>query len=56
MKRGIFVVFEGVDKVGKSTQTNMLIEYIKNDLKEKVQKFAFPGVSIFIYYYFSRSY
>ena len=36
-KRGILIVFEGIDRCGKSTQTNLLKEYfIKEGLQTKL--------------------
>jgi thymidylate kinase len=32
IKRGLFIVFEGLDRSGKSTQSQMLTKYIKDEL------------------------
>eukprot|EP00924_Labyrinthula_sp_SR-Ha-C_P005101 snap_masked-scaffold_1-processed-gene-21.32-mRNA-1 protein AED:0.31 eAED:0.31 QI:0/-1/0/1/-1/1/1/0/210 len=41
MKRGAFIVFEGLDRVGKTTQTQMLVENLtKAEMKAKL--FRFP--------------
>lgn len=42
-KRGLLIVFEGMDRVGKSTQCQLLAEYFKNVRKENVEKINFPG-------------
>lgn len=41
--RGIFVVFEGLDKSGKSTQVNILYNTLKNE-NINVEKISFPGI------------
>lgn len=42
-KRGAFIVFEGLDRSGKSTQTNLLLNYLK--LKNiKAVQMRFPGI------------
>ncbi len=41
--RGLLIVFEGVDRVGKSTQVDMLNQYFINELKQECQKISFPG-------------
>lgn len=40
--KGLFVVFEGLDRSGKSTQSAKLYEYFKNDLKLPSRKLNFP--------------
>lgn len=42
-KRGLLIVFEGMDRVGKSTQCELLVEYFKKVRNEKVEKINFPG-------------
>lgn len=42
-KRGLLIVFEGMDRVGKSTQCELLAEYFKNIRKENVERINFPG-------------
>lgn len=46
-KRGAFIVFEGLDRSGKSTQTNLLLNYLKLKNIKSVQM-RFPGIS-FLY-------
>jgi len=43
IKRGLLIVFEGLDRVGKSTQCELLSEYFKNNRKENVERINFPG-------------
>ena len=42
LKRGAFLVFEGVDRCGKTTQTKLLVEKLKQDGR-KVELMRFPG-------------
>ena len=42
LKRGAFLVFEGVDRCGKTTQTKLLVEKLKQNGK-KVELMRFPG-------------
>lgn len=42
-KRGLLIVFEGVDRIGKSTQIKMLNEYFTNVKQQGCKEFAFPG-------------
>lgn len=48
MRRGLLIVFEGVDKAGKTTQAKLLHEYFTNVRKEKVDAMAFPSYLILI--------
>jgi dTMP kinase len=41
-KRGAFIVIEGLDRSGKSTQTSLLHDRLK-DAGESVQLLKFPG-------------
>lgn len=41
--RGLFIVFEGVDRAGKSTQCEMLKNYFLDNKKQEVEKIGFPG-------------
>eukprot|EP00938_MAST-03A_sp_MAST-3A-sp1_P002357 g2357.t1 len=41
LKRGAFLVFEGVDRCGKTTQTKLLVEKLKQDGR-KVELMRFP--------------
>lgn len=43
MKRGLFVAFEGLEGVGKSTQASMLAHRIESELKRKVVLTREPG-------------
>jgi thymidylate kinase len=43
-KRGLFIVLEGVDRVGKSTQLKMLKNYFENVRNEKCEEMAFPSI------------
>lgn len=47
-KRGLFIVLEGVDRIGKSTQVNKLKDYFLNNLKEQCETIAFPGNLIYL--------
>lgn len=41
--RGAFILFEGCDKAGKSTQAKKLFEYLKNN-GHSVELWKFPGM------------
>jgi hypothetical protein len=41
--RGAFILFEGCDKAGKSTQAKKLFEYLKNN-GYSVELWKFPGI------------
>ena len=47
LKRGAFLVFEGVDRCGKTTQTKLLVEKLKQDGR-KVELMRFPGEFSFL--------
>jgi len=40
--RGVFILFEGVDRCGKTTQATLLAEYLKNELNGKAEFIRFP--------------
>ena len=42
MKRGAFIVMEGCDRCGKTTQTKLLVDALKAD-GIKAEKINFPG-------------
>ena len=43
-KRGLLIVFEGMDRVGKSTQCKLLKEFFLTVKNEKVEMINFPGM------------
>ena len=43
-KRGAFVVFEGIDRCGKSTQAKKLVDFLNNRLPTKL--YRFPGIQL----------
>ena len=43
IKRGLFIVFEGLDRSGKSTQSVKLAKYIKEELELPVKSINFPS-------------
>ncbi len=44
-QRGAFILFEGCDKAGKSTQANKLFEYLQS-IGHSVKLWKFPGIKI----------
>ena len=46
-KRGLLIVFEGVDRAGKSTQLEKLKNYFINTKKELCSVVRFPGTVLF---------
>ena len=48
-KRGLFIVFEGIDLSGKNTQCSLLENYFNNKLKE-VARYTFPGNNYILIY------
>ena len=44
--RGLFIVFEGIDRAGKLTQIDLLRDYFKNMLKYEVKVVKFPDREI----------
>lgn len=47
-RRGLLIVFEGVDRAGKSTQCDMLKNYFINMKDEKTERMSFPGILLYI--------
>lgn len=45
VKRGALIVFEGLDRIGKTTQSQLLLEYISNECKLPCERLAFPNRS-----------
>eukprot|EP01133_Synstelium_polycarpum_P015921 gene15921-18926_t len=45
MKRGLFILFEGIDRCGKSTQVASLQNYITSTLGRKSKNIRFPAYS-----------
>jgi thymidylate kinase len=43
-KRGLLIVFEGIDRVGKSTQCKMLKDWFINEKHENAERIGFPGI------------
>lgn len=54
MERGAFLVLEGCDRVGKSTQVKRLVKAL-NDRGIKAESRGFPGL-FFFFLYLSFSY
>ncbi len=46
-KRGLFIVFEGVDRAGKTTQLQMLKNYFEKGRNEKCEDMRFPSTNYF---------
>jgi len=45
VQRGLFIVFEGLDRSGKSTQSQRVAKYFQEELQRKVQSISFPSIS-----------
>ena len=43
IKRGLLIVFEGLDRSGKSTQSAKLAKYLNEELQIKVKSINFPS-------------
>jgi dTMP kinase len=43
IKRGMFIVFEGLDRSGKSTQSQLLSTYIREEMGLPVKAICFPS-------------
>lgn len=43
IKRGLFIVFEGLDRSGKSTQSAKLTKYLSEEMQIKVKAINFPS-------------
>ena len=43
IKRGLFIVFEGLDRSGKSTQSAKLAKYLREELQIPVKSINFPS-------------
>jgi dTMP kinase len=41
-KRGVFILFEGVDRCGKTTQSQMLANYLNKDNASTAELIRFP--------------
>ncbi|SRR5258708_28949171 len=57
VKRGAFIVVEGLDRSGKTTQTNRLRDRLVNQ-GVHVKLYKFPGahrVGFLVYFYYSTS-
>lgn len=50
MPRGKLIVFEGLDRAGKSTQCEMLVEALRKD-GVPVRHVRFPGTFTYLYIY-----
>eukprot|EP00347_Sterkiella_histriomuscorum_P002853 403366547 len=42
IQRGLFIVFEGLDRSGKSTQSSRVAKYFKEELQRKTETMSFP--------------
>ena len=45
IKRGVFIVFEGLDRSGKSTHSLKLASYLKEEMQIPVKAINFPSKS-----------
>jgi dTMP kinase len=53
MARGTLIAFEGLDRAGKSTQCEMLVEALQKEGK-KVRHMRFPGTHARLYQLHSK--
>jgi dTMP kinase len=44
-KRGALIIFEGLDRIGKTTQSKLLYEYLSNECDLLCERLAFPDRS-----------
>ena len=44
-KRGLFILFEGIDRSGKSTQCELLVKYLRKNKKLDISHLKFPDRS-----------
>jgi dTMP kinase len=44
-KRGALIIFEGLDRIGKTTQSKLLVDYLSNECAVRCERFAFPNRS-----------
>jgi hypothetical protein len=50
MKRGLFIVFEGIDRCGKTTQVQRLLNHL-NQKSVATELMKFPSIVAFIFFY-----
>ena len=44
--RGLFIVFDGLDRVGKTTQVSLLVDQL-SEAGLKVRSYRFPSMNLF---------
>jgi thymidylate kinase len=43
-KRGLLIVIEGVDKIGKTTQCGLIYDYFSNTRMQNTEIYTFDGI------------